>query len=413
MTASHFYFCAVSKSVWGVNDPAGKGSLASLAVDALASERKILKEVNLESEYRYYSLICQQLERKVIDSKLFRLVNSDDSIADTLRSGLIATKVAPAGYLALLAHDVDEANQRFRLGASFYPPEKVQEHLQAFKTWVQQEKLESLEISRMRISFFEEAFENNCAVVEIQAPFLIIDEKEFRDNWDIYRTAHSEEHELNLAIPSDYEITGESLQFFTEKSKQQAAKLLSEQIHTALQNGDSITIGNQARHDVITEILHELVFSTRPEARPLLLRIAYVDGSEGDPFPIFCFEKTAKFELIEKSRLSAALMSIRHFELDEKIDFCWFRNREVSQSRTLAESEAFCYKTSLAQLRQFLNGQDIFSLDLYHTGFEPAVIGFYRALVQVMMEVKLKKISVLPLYFRGKAGFERGSSWEN
>ena len=171
-------------------------------------------------------------------------------------------------------------------------------------------------------------------------------------------------------------------------------------------------MATQARHDVITEVLHELVFASGPENRPAVLRIAYVDGSEGEPFPIFCLPKGERTRPDNNEVLIAALMSIRHYELDERIDFCWFRNREVSQSRTLAESDSFCFKSSLSQLYIAQNNGD-FDLDLYHTGFEPAVIGFYRALVRTMLDNFTSHISVQPLYFRGEAGYEVGSLWAN
>ena len=329
--------------------------------------------------------------------------------SDILKSNQIPTQVAPAGYLALLAHVKDE-DHKIRLGVSIYPPDQVSDHIKLFEEWLQSNHLADLASARQRLEFLMQAEKHGCAVVEIQSPFLPTDETTVQKNWEIYRNANLSEHENTQIILPDFETTGEAVTFFGEKSKQEAAQQLREEIRVALESGEPITIGNQARHDVITEVLHELVFSPEPENRTVTLRIAYVDGTECEPFPIFCLPKVSSSELDNNDFLSSALMSIRHYELDEQIDFCWFRNREVSQSRTLAESDLFCYKTSQAQLRLLL-GQSDFRLNLYHTGFEPAVIGFYRALVKVMKEKGPGRIVVRPMYYRGDSTYEAGSLW--
>jgi hypothetical protein len=48
-------------------------------------------------------------------------------------------------------------------------------------------------------------------------------------------------------------------------------------------------------------------------------------------------------------------------------------------------------------------------IELYQTGLEPAIMGFYRALVQLMRE-RPGTISVLPMYFTGQA-FAAGKVW--
>ena len=411
MTASRFYFCALSKSIWESNDQLNAAKLADLANDALDSERRILKEVNLNGEQLRYTMACQQIEQMVLASTLLQNINNENQFSAALQAGRIPVQVAPVGYLSLLSYAQDEDSKN-RIGASFYPPDQVDEHRQVFTEWLDRKQLGHLDVARKRLEFLEYAQKNDCAIVEIQSPFLPIDVTEAQSNWEIYRGASSDEDEETQITLPNFETTGQAVTFFNEENKQADARQLREQVRIALENGEPITIGNQARHDVITEVLHELVFATGPENHPAVLRIAYVDGTEGEPFPIFCLQNDVQSNQDDNEFLSAALMSVRHYELDEVIDFCWFRNREVSQSRTLAESDSFCYKNSLEQLRLALNDGD-FRLDLYHTGFEPAVIGFYRALVRAMLKRPTKQIIVRPMYFRGTAGYEAGSLWAN
>jgi hypothetical protein len=411
MTASRFYFCAIPKVIWDSNGHSNDVTFASLAADALDSERRIQKDVNLDTEYHRYTLTCQQIEQRVLSSTLLRPVSKETQFSDIVQAGQIPIQVAGAGYLALLAHAQEESKDK-RLSASFYTPGQVSDHLKVFGKWLECKKIGNLGAALNRIKFLEQAEQCGCAVVEVQAPFLSIEASQAEKNWEIYRVSVSDEHDNSLIAIPDFDITGEAVSFFREKDKQLSAQQLREQIRYALENKEPITVGNQARHDVITEVLHELVFASGSENRPAVLRIAYVDGSEGEPFPIFCLPKGERTRPDNKEVLVAALMSIRHYELDERIDFCWFRNREVSQSRTLAESDSFCFKSSLSQLCLAQKKGD-FDLDLYHTGFEPAVIGFYRALVKTMLDKFTSHISVQPLYFRGESGYEVGSLWAN
>ena len=144
--------------------------------------------------------------------------------------------------------------------------------------------------------------------------------------------------------------------------------------------------------------------------------MTYVDGSEAAPFPIFCLprpDESAGHET-DIMPLRVALMSMRHLELDPAIDYCWFRNREVSRTRTLAETDHFCFNATVSQLRDSLSLGDL-SVHMYQTGFEPAIVGFYRGLVKTLLELRQKesdlRVSVLPLYFRGGENYQSGSDW--
>jgi len=141
--------------------------------------------------------------------------------------------------------------------------------------------------------------------------------------------------------------------------------------------------------------------------------VAYTDGSEATPFPLFCLPQLDSNIVPSENLLRVALMSMRHLELDPEIDFCWFRNREVSRTRTLAETDQFCFDTTLEQLKDSLQSGDL-TIQIFHTGFEPAVIGFYRGVVKVLLDMQKQtslSLNVIPYYFRGENDYQTGSLW--
>ena len=156
-------------------------------------------------------------------------------------------------------------------------------------------------------------------------------------------------------------------------------------------------------HEVSTEILAEFV-SAAEGMQPGFIRVVYGDGSEARPFPLRCLS-LAKVVSPSEVILKATLLSMRHLEIDRLVDFAWFRNREVSLIRPLADADSFSFEYSQRQLAELraVYPQTRVELHIYHTGFEPAVLGFYRALTLTLQQGRW--ITVVPHYFRGEAGF--------
>jgi hypothetical protein len=180
---------------------------------------------------------------------------------------------------------------------------------------------------------------------------------------------------------------------------------------------NKINASNQP-HEVTIDVFGKWV---KEPGGAVLVPIVYADGSEAAPFPLGT--------LVDRKRpsgevrvLKVALMSMRHLGIDQMVDMAWFRNREVSQSRSLAESDEFCFKYSLEELkklhdlsRDHLHGRPI-ELHVYHTGFEPASVGFYRAVAAVLagdkklnpawVQDKPGWLIVVPYYYRGGTDYE-------
>jgi hypothetical protein len=414
MNTNRFYMCAIPAPFW-------KGAVETfdfthLVSDALSGERRIAKEVNLGDEYSRYNLICLRLEQEVMQSGRIRSFSSEVEFQQLVQSGLFPFQTYSSSYLHLLSRLGDQPGSE-RLGATFFPPDLMYKHRSAFELWADQQGLIKTPLVKQRLQFLDWAISSACGLVELQCAFLPAETS--TENLDIYRRSSSlkKQQSKSIEIP-DFEVSELDLEFFGKKGKKQRLFLnLVDQIRGALRTGEPVSFGNQAPHDVITEALFHFVYcQTGISESPTKLRIAYSDGSEAKPFPVFCLSLEEKETEQKKSvrPLRMALMSMRHFELDALIDMCWFRNREVSRSRSLGETDEFCYQLTLKQLDESLRHDSLW-VELYHTGFEPAVIGFYRGLVQTLLNQQDKankhSLHVVPFYYRGGMNYQQGSSW--
>jgi hypothetical protein len=142
--------------------------------------------------------------------------------------------------------------------------------------------------------------------------------------------------------------------------------------------------------------------------------VVYADGSEAAPFPL-CGLTPAGSETRKENGaivIRASLVSMRHPEMDERVDFCWFRNRKVSAARPAAEMDAACADET-AVLLAGLAIREV-ELHIYQTGLEPAVVGFYRGLVRHLRNRCSRNAAlgfrVIPFYYRG-GSYCSGSVW--
>lgn len=413
MIVSRFYICAIPEQFWENNIDGF--NLCQSVDEALACERRITKDVNLQTEYGRYSLLCQQIEKEIVCSGRMVFVKSTEEFSQAISSYKFAFQRLPVGYLQLLTR-ANASSLNWRLGRSFFPPAEMDIHLQAYQKWVQNEGLENTQVVKHRLSFFKQAKKNNCGVVEIQSGFLHHAENEgTKDQLESLSSPGEETEEIQNQIP-DYTLLGIEIEYFgTKGPKQHYAKNLRKQIQEGLRNNEPVCFGNQATNDVIAEVLHEFVFvPDKNNISQVNLRVVYADGSEAAPFPLACLPICERSNDLVFS-LRVALMSMRHLEMDPETDFCWFRNRNVSKSRSLAETDQYCYETTLNQITEFLNSGNL-AIKLFQTGFEPAVIGFYRGVVQTMLTMKKRRtektISVCPFYYRGVGKpYETGSTW--
>lgn len=160
-------------------------------------------------------------------------------------------------------------------------------------------------------------------------------------------------------------------------------------------------------NSVLTETLREFVNRREGDA-PIALPIRYIDGSSGPPFP---FRAAPLSDAIPSGvrRLGFTLLSIRHVEMDGHVDGAWLRNAKVSQRRPAGHTDKLAYEISLRQLRA-LTLQGPLIIDMYQTGLETAVVGFYRAVAQHLIE-RPGTLAIAPHYYRGPDRFTAGAIW--
>ena len=234
---------------------------------------------------------------------------------------------------------------------------------------------------RIRAKFFQWAAAVGCGVIETQNPLAASTVIEPMP--DVLAVTP---RERTIWIPPqgvvDEVVDGSSRAKMTQQ--------LKTQIEQAIHTNETVNFSNQP-HDVTTEVLNGFVY-TREDTEPRDIRVVYADGSEGLAFPVSCLPRQSDARLCQLRSfppLRIALISMRHLELDPVVDMAWYRNREASQSRTLSEADRFCYEYSMKQFAELMalcQKRGGAQLHVYHTGFEPAVVAFYRAFLHTMLK---------------------------
>jgi hypothetical protein len=170
------------------------------------------------------------------------------------------------------------------------------------------------------------------------------------------------------------------------------------------------------QNPVVTEILREHVIGD-PSDR-VDVPVEYRDGSRSaNPFPMRCLPLRADVHGQFELGLKFALLSIRHTEMDAAVDGSWLRNAEISRPRPAALTDDLVYDISIAQLEELTDsGRRTVRIEMYQTGLETAVIGFYRAVTFHLLKHP-GTLAVEPMYFasgsNGNHGapFRRGTPW--
>jgi hypothetical protein len=190
--------------------------------------------------------------------------------------------------------------------------------------------------------------------------------------------------------------------FAEDPRRLQMTDILRQQIMTAISTGEPLAIGSQAKHDVLTEVLRELHHHSGSAG---LLRIMYAtEASEAQPFE---FRPLPVSGPHDGETVHLGLMSIRHTDLDADVAGYWFRNRLVSvPGRSQAEADAYCYRDSVPRLHALID-RGVTDIVLTHTGYEPAAIGFYRAVAQV---TAARPLRIHPRYL-ARNGVRNGTPW--
>jgi hypothetical protein len=281
-----------------------------------------------------------------------------------------------------------------RLGASVVVPGDVAAHLAQFEQAVRRTSLRRHRDLRARASFLRRVvLRHGCGLIEVQAGFTSaaprLSEVGVRAPgsriWNLLRRRLSRCWARGALSGEDSQPPWLSYHDRADTRPEFIAERLRQQVVSALAGKDVFNADMQ-RHESLTQALQGFVLRRRG-ARPGQMRIVYSDGSEARPFPLRCVT-AAHRDWRPDVEFHAALISMRHLQMDRIIDVNWFTNREVPAMSSMAESDEFCYARALDRFREL---HDVFGgrrvlLHLYHTGYVPAIMGFYRALVTMLRD---------------------------
>ena len=179
-------------------------------------------------------------------------------------------------------------------------------------------------------------------------------------------------------------------------------KLLQEEIgHALSQNPVQPVNLNRYRHTHIVKGLHGLVFGDGfSQTTAKRFRVAFNDSTETTGFPLYCLPLPASLDEIVYP-LRVGLNSGRHPELDCMVEFYLFRNAQVNEWETASEQEKEAFSHTLDFLMDpFWDKGGM--IECYHTGLDPLVTGFYRAVVesaQQRIRKGLPRLQVVPRIF--------------
>lgn len=212
-------------------------------------------------------------------------------------------------------------------------------------------------------------------------------------------------------------------------------------IRESLGKGMPLTFSSiigRIRANVFVEVIRDYIY-TLPETSPIMIPIAYGDGSQGGPFPLFSLKATDRPNKENYFIYRVGLVSLRHQEADEFLDRILVRNRDIQNRFNAADQEELAYKKTyecLDELLKFIQGaineRDNLSpslkillgwkpdlkeqrwhglnLHVFHTtGLESAGIGAYLAIIELLQKYRGRMIVTPRIIFDGH--YQEGKEW--
>jgi hypothetical protein len=186
------------------------------------------------------------------------------------------------------------------------------------------------------------------------------------------------------------------------KSWRSAAQELTVMLNTSSSERPSTPVNiSRFRHAAIALAFHQAAYAL---PKGTLIPFMFLDGSLSEHFP---FGGLAPVQGVEKpgQTLAVGLMSFRHPELDFLVDCYVTRNRELALQSSMAEEEQLSYERTKQFLADpiFDSGCEIIA---YHTGLEPMVVGFYRAVSETLRNRQergcQRNLRISPHFFHGR-----------
>lgn len=352
---------------------------------ALRIEARMIKGVKLEDEEKRYDTLCDRIEF------YGNLIASASPASTELDSSYLETLVK------IQAMD-EEAFRGARLGANFCPAEGIGNQIKLTTNLIHNLRLPVEPNLVKKLKFYQRAQANHWNVIEL----LEVDAGPAEERTIDAAKLHQDF--LALKVAEGVEVN------------QNAYVGLANQFRTAiasLRRGQPASINfSDIGHNVITETLHQFVYG---KYQYMLVPVMYADGSEAPALPINALairdQRKADTAFKDEPILNIGMISQRHYEMDPIVKMYFFRNQEISTGKTAGEIDRTAYEKA-KWLFQKTRGEGIYRIAFYQTGFQPAVVGFYRALTEELMfrAKEAPTLQVIP-YFYLHEKYVEGKIW--
>jgi len=208
-----------------------------------------------------------------------------------------------------------------------------------------------------------------------------------------------------------------------------------EHFRNALKNRVPLSLASIRSH-VFVQVSRDYVYRL-PVIEPHEMKIAYGDGTEGMPFPVFSLPRIEE----PRGRLfpyPVGLVSLRHMQFDRHIERSLIRNREIQIKETSADQENLAFRRTyehVDELIRFIKGDlreselsiglrallirknklrdtqwEGLELHIFQsTGLEPACVGAYRAIIELLKKYRGQLVAVPVLKFSD--GYREVEKW--
>jgi len=161
-------------------------------------------------------------------------------------------------------------------------------------------------------------------------------------------------------------------------------------------------------HDQITKAIHSYIYESNGQnSSNHKISFLYDDGSFGSSIDLPKLTKIPFTNTLDLCDIKLGLITRRHLEIDQIIDFYLLRDTEISEigkNNSFSAQEEFSYNKFL----EFFKGIDSYNhikLSIYASGLIPANVGVIAALLEIKKIYPNKTIHVEFFKYHSKYGY--------
>lgn len=362
----------------------GRLQLSKLVEQAVYDERELLTGVNKHNVRARYHLVCDRMQFLA-----YQALSQKHYVS-------VGSPVGPLAVVSSFAQTSHEWIRLNRLAPIFLTPDQLDRLIVFLRGYNERHGL-GLEDILSRL-------EAHAAKREVA---VIVQNKHVRQSEEDIPSSSREEESLAQAFAGQF-VPDWVNDFDDVNIREVIIKQLWRAANSARRGQSNVVNLGILPHEGITEALNHMVYKQPDDFEgPVYVNIVYTDGTQAEPFPLFALKRppAEAVEAFQKKALqqTIGMVSMRHPDMDRLINQYWFRNIEISQPElTQAEQDALCYEITRKKLQAIIDLNRPIRIWLLQTGLQPAVVGFYRAVVEFLREHREREpmLEVIPAYYR-------------